>query len=216
MNFLENISIFDIVVVSLVVILGLKGLFRGFTKEFFALVGIIGGVFVASRLSSDAGEILNNMIPMENENTILLAGFVVSLVLFWILAYVIGSILAQVFKMSGLGIFDRLLGFIFGSGKIFLLFSIISYAVTQVQIINDNLAPKLENSIVFPLLKDTGSYIIQLDTSGFQEEVTLKLDGVVDSTKESIQEISKEELEKKATELKEQLTEQIEGENSEK
>jgi len=215
-NFLENISIFDIVVVSLVVILGLKGLFRGFTKEFFGLVGIIGGVFVASRLSIDTGEIVNSMIPMQNENTILLVGFIVALVLFWIFAYIIGTILSQVFKMSGLGIFDRLLGFVFGAGKIFLLFAIISYAVSQVQIINDNLAPKLENSVVFPLLKDTGSYIIQLDTGDFQEEVTEKFDGVVDSTKESIQEISKEEIEKKATELKDQLTEQLEGENSEK
>ena len=74
--------------------------------------------------------------------------------------------------------------------------------------INDNLAPKLETSIVFPLLKETGSYIIQLDTSGFQEEVTKKLDVVVDSTKDNIEEISKEAkviAEDKALEIKEQL-----------
>jgi len=205
---LENINLFDIIVVALITILGLKGLFRGFTKEFFALVGIVGGVFVASRLSKDSGEIVNSIIPMQNDNTILLAGFIVSLVIFWIIAYIIGSALAKVFKMSGLGIFDRLLGFVFGAGKIFLLFAIISYAVSQVKMINDNLAPKLETSIVFPILKETGNYIIQLDTSGFQEEVTKKLDVVVDATKESIEEISKEELEKKALELKKQLEEQ--------
>ena len=205
---MENINLFDIIVVALITILGLKGLFRGFTKEFFALVGIVGGVFVASRLSKDSGEIVNSIIPMQNDNTILLAGFIVSLVIFWIIAYIIGSALAKVFKMSGLGIFDRLLGFVFGAGKIFLLFAIISYAVSQVKMINDNLAPKLETSIVFPILKETGNYIIQLDTSGFQEEVTKKLDVVVDATKESIEEISKEELEKKALELKKQLEEQ--------
>jgi len=205
---LENINLFDIIVVALITILGLKGLFRGFTKEFFALVGIVGGVFVASRLSKDSGEIVNSIIPMQNDNTILLAGFIVSLVIFWIIAYIVGSALAKVFKMSGLGIFDRLLGFVFGAGKIFLLFAIISYAVSQVKMINDNLAPKLETSIVFPILKETGNYIIQLDTSGFQEEVTKKLDVVVDATKESIEEISKEELEKKALELKKQLEEQ--------
>jgi len=208
----EDINIFDLIVVALITILGLKGLFRGFTKEFFALVGIVGGVFIASRLSNDTGEIINSIIPMQNDNTILLAGFVSSLVVFWIIAYIVGSGLAKVFKMSGLGIFDRILGFAFGAGKIFLLFSIISYAVTQVKMINDNLAPKLETSIVFPILQETGSYIIQLDTSGFQEEVTKQLDVVVDATKESIEEISKEELEKKAIELKKQL----EGQNSEK
>jgi len=209
---LENINIFDLVVISLVVILGLKGLFRGFTKEFFALVGIVGGVFVASRVSSEVGDIINGIIPMENENTILLAGFVVALILFWIVAYIAGSTLEKIFKMSGLGVFDRILGFAFGAGKIFLLFSIIAYATSQVKIIDDNLAPKLETSIAFPILKETGAYIIKLDTSGFQEEVTKKLDDVVDATKETVTEISKEELEKKAIELKEQL----EGVNSEK
>ena len=202
---MENINIFDLVIIALVTILGLKGLFRGFIKEFFALVGIVGGVFIASRLSNDTGDIINSIIPMENENTILLAGFVVALVIFWIIAYLLGAILEKVFKMSGLGIFDRILGFIFGAGKIFLLFAIIAYAMSQVKMINDNLEPRLETSIVFPLLKDTGSYIIQLDTSGFQDTVTEQFDGVVDATKESIQEISKEEIDKKIVEVKEEL-----------
>jgi len=205
----EDINIFDLVVAALITILGLKGLFRGFTKEFFALVGIVGGVFVASRLSQNAGEIVNNIIPMENENTVLLVGFVSALVLFWIIAYILGAILSKVFDMSGLGIFDRLLGFAFGAGKIFLLFSIIAYAITQVKIINDNLAPKLESSIVFPLMKQTGAYIIKLDTSIFQEEVNSQLDTVVEKTKKSIVDISKEEIEKQAEELKNQLEGQI-------
>jgi len=208
---LENVNIFDLVVIALVTILGLKGLFRGFTKEFFALVGIVGGVFVASRISADAGAIVNGIIPMDNENTTLLAGFVAALVVFWIIAYLVGATLSKVFKMSGLGIFDRILGFVFGAGKIFLLFSIIAYAASQVTIINDNLAPKLEKSTVFPLLKETGAYIIKLDTNELQEEVTKQLDDVVEATKETVTEISQKELEKKAVELKEQL----EGEKNE-
>jgi len=208
---LENVNIFDLVVIALVTILGLKGLFRGFTKEFFALVGIVGGVFVASRVSADAGAIVNGIIPMDNENTTLLAGFVAALVVFWIIAYLVGATLSKVFKMSGLGIFDRILGFVFGAGKIFLLFSIIAYAASQVTIINDNLAPKLEKSTVFPLLKETGAYIIKLDTNELQEEVTKQLDDVVEATKETVTEISQKELEKKAVELKEQL----EGEKNE-
>jgi len=209
---LENINIFDLVVVALITVLGLKGLFRGFIKEFFALVGIIGGVFVASRLSNEAGEIVNNIIPMQNENTILLAGFVSSLIVFWIIAYLLGSIFSKVLQMSGLDILDRILGFIFGAGKIFLLFSIISYAVSQVKMINDNLAPKLETSIVFPILQKTGNYIVKLDTSGFQEDVTEKLDVVVDVTKDNIKKIAQDEIDRKATEFKNQ----IEGSDDEK
>lgn len=204
---MENLAVLDIIVIALIVILGLKGLFRGLIKELFGLVGIVGGVFVASRLAKDAGYLINGLIPMSNENTILLVGFIASLIVFWILAYLLGIILQKIFDASGLGVFDRLLGFLFGAGKIFLLFSIIAYAVSQVKVINDNLAPKVQKSIMFPLLKDTGSYIIKLDTTKLQSDVNKQINNVVNSTKETIQEVSQQELKKKTDELQKQLLE---------
>lgn len=206
---MENINLFDIIVITLVVVLGLKGLFRGLIKELFGIIGIVGGVFIASRLAKSIGDVTNTIIPMENENTILLVGFVVSIVVFWILAYMVGTILEKVFEASGLGVFDRIFGFAFGAGKIFLLFAIIAYAVSQVKMVNDNLQPKLKDSIMFPLLTSAGSYIIKLDTSDFQSKVTQKLDVVVDSAKDTIEELSKEELAKRAQELKKQLEESV-------
>jgi membrane protein required for colicin V production len=206
---LENINYFDIIVIALIIILGLKGLMRGFIKELFGLIGIVGGVFVASRLAKDAGEIIQGFIPMDNENTILLAGFIAALVLFWIVAYLLGMILEKVFEASGLGIFNRLFGFIFGAGKIFLLFSIIAYAVTGVKVVYGKLEPKLQNSIVFPILVDTGGYIIKLDTSKLQNKVKKQLGEAVDTTKKTIDEISTDEMQKKAKELEKQLKETI-------
>ena len=46
---------------------------------------------------------------------------------------------SKVFSVSGLGIFDRIFGFAFGAGKIFLLFAIISYA-KGLSILNVNLS----------------------------------------------------------------------------
>ncbi len=202
---MENVNLLDIIVIALVTLLGLKGLFKGFTKEFFGLVGIIGGVFVASRVAKDAGDIINGMIPMNNENTILLAGFIASLVLFWIIAFTLGTLFAKVLDLSGLGVFDKLFGFLFGAGKIFLIFSIIAYAVTQVKVINDNLKPKVKDSMVFPLLVETGKYIIKLDTSGLN--VGENIDKAVNSTKETMKELSEKEVEKRSKELVKQLEE---------
>jgi len=44
---MENLNYFDIVVLGLVVLLGLKGFLRGFIKEAFAFIGIVGGFFIA-------------------------------------------------------------------------------------------------------------------------------------------------------------------------
>lgn len=204
---MENINFFDVIVITLIIILGLKGLFRGFIKELFALIGIIGGVFIASRLAKNVGEIVNSIIPIDNEHTILLVGFIVAIVVFWLIAYLLGIVLEKIFSVSGLGIFDRVFGFLFGAGKIFLLFSVIAYAASQVKMINDNIEIKMKDSIVYPILKSSGSYIIKLDTTNLQNQVSDKFNGVVESAKQTLKEASKQELEKKAIELKKQLEE---------
>ena len=204
---MENINTFDMIVAPLILILGFKGLLRGFIKEFFAIVGIVGGVFIASRVALNIGQLVNSIFPMQNENTMLLSGFVVALLIFWFVAYLVGVLLAKLFVISGLGIFDKILGFAFGASKIFLLFAIISYSVSQVKMINDNLEPKVKDSILFPYLKQAGGYIIKLDASHFQSTVTKHLDKVVDTTTKKIKELSKKELEKRAKELQKQLKE---------
>ena len=205
---MEDFNIFDIIVASLITLLGLKGLFRGFIKEFFALFGIVGGVFVASRVSAQVGEIVDKIIPFDNNNTMLLVGFVVSLICFWILAYLVGIILSKVFSLSGLGIFDKALGFVFGASKVFLLFSMIAFAVSSIESINNKLKVKLADSIVFPILKDTGAYIIKLDTTELESGVSKHVNSAIEATKETLEDISTDAIKEKLEEIKKEIKEQ--------
>lgn len=168
---MQDFTIFDMVIVSITVLLGLKGLFRGFIKEVFGLVGIIGGIFVASRMATEIGNIIAPILALENVATIKLIGFVLGLIGFWVVVYVAGIILSKIFAASGLGIFDRILGFIFGGAKIFLIFSVITYALFQVQSFRELMNKKVSNSIVFPFLVETGGFIVKLDASDFVKKV---------------------------------------------
>ncbi len=168
---MQSFTVFDIVIVSITVLLGLKGLLRGFIKEVFGLVGIIGGIFVASRMAAEIGNAVAPLLALENNATIKLIGFILGLVLFWAIVYVLGIILSKMFSASGLGFFDRILGFLFGSAKIFFIFSIIAYALFQVQSFKDLMNNKISDSITFPLLVQTGSFIVKLDASDFVKKV---------------------------------------------
>ena len=183
---MENINLFDIIILSLVALLGLKGLLRGFIKEIFALIGLIGGVFIASRIALEVGEVVDGVIPMSNNNTVLLVGFIVALIGIWIIAYIAGTILSKIFSLSGLGIFDRLLGFAFGAGKVFLLFSIIIYAAFQIEVFKNKLNDKLSDSFMLPILYDAGNFIIKLDTVELTDKVTNGIDKAIETTKETI------------------------------
>lgn len=190
---MQDFAVFDLIIIAITLILGLKGLFRGLIKEVFGIIGIIGAIFVASRISKEVGDLIAPILVLENEATIKLIGFVVSLVGVWIVVYSAGVIVSKIFSASGLGIIDRIFGFVFGAAKIFLIFSVIAYALYQVQSFKKVIDEKFATSIVMPHLISVGSYIIKLDTStisnGFDKAVnTVKESPVVKDTTSTIKE----------------------------
>ena len=178
---MQSFAIFDLIILSITLILGLKGLFRGLIKEVFGIIGIIGAIFVASRISKEIGDLIAPILVLENEATIKLIGFVTALVAVWLVVYSAGVIVSKIFAASGLGIVDRIFGFVFGAAKIFLIFSVIAYALYQVQSFKKVIDEKFADSIVMPHLISVGSYIIKLDTA----TITNSIDKVVDGAKDS-------------------------------
>ena len=178
---MQDFAIFDLIILSITLILGLKGLFRGLIKEVFGIIGIIGAIFVASRISKEIGDLIAPILVLENEATIKLIGFIVALVAVWLVVYSAGVIVSKIFAASGLGIVDRIFGFVFGAAKIFLIFSVIAYALYQVQSFKKVIDEKFADSIVMPHLISVGSYIIKLDTA----TITNSIDKVVDGAKDS-------------------------------
>ena len=181
---MQDLNIFDIVIIGITLVLGLKGLFRGLIKEVFGIVGIIGAIFVASRTAADIGNVIAPFLALENESTIKLIGFIVGLIGFWLIVYALGIIISKILSASGLGLFDRIFGFIFGAAKVFLIFSVIAYALYQVQSFKNVIDEKSSNSIVIPHLISVGSYIIKLDTNKISSNIEKTMDTVVDNTKE--------------------------------
>ena len=110
---MQDLSIFDLVIVAITFILGLKGLFKGFIKEVFGIIGIIGAIFVASRISNEVGDAIAPILAIQSEATIKLIGFVIALVGFWLIVYICGTIISKIFAASGLGIIDIFLSSIF-------------------------------------------------------------------------------------------------------
>lgn len=205
---MQDIAIFDIVVIAVTLLLGIKGLFRGFIKEVFGLIGIIGGIFVASRLATTVGEMIAPILALKNESSIQLMGFIAGLIAFWIVAYLLGLILSKIFSLSGLGMVDKLLGFVFGAFKVFLIFSIIIYAISQIQTIKEKLDASIGNTMTYPILVAGGSYIIKLDKQVSSSEVKKSVDSAIEKSKETVSEMAKETIEKNLETMKDKALEQ--------
>lgn len=163
---------FDIIVGAIILLLGLKGILNGFFKEVFALIGIIGGIFVASRAGDEVGHYLSNMIfKFSNESAIDFTGFLVTLAAFWALMILIGFTFKKLSSLSGLGPIDRILGFVVGASKFFLIASVITYAVYNIKAIRTTLDSSLKTSVLFPVLLETGKYIMKIDPTEISNDI---------------------------------------------
>jgi len=161
-----DFNYFDVVIAAIVLLLAIKGFMHGFIKEVFGLLGLIGGVYFASRLAGTAADFIDkNFFHLDNVALLKLIGFLAILIIVWLGASILGSILSKLTSASGLGFLNRLFGFILGGGKYFLIFALIVTALSNVSLIKDNLEKHVQNSILYPYLKKAGSYIINLNPS---------------------------------------------------
>ena len=163
---MENVSLLDLISLALIAFLGIKGFFRGFVKETFGLIGIIGGIYIASRYAQPVGEYLDlHLLHLENKGSLYLIGFIGSLIGFWAVAAMMGTMLGKLVSSSGLGIVDKILGFGVGGAKVFLIFSIIIYVLTSIPMFKSSVENVFEGSMMYPYFTQVGAQIVKLDPS---------------------------------------------------
>lgn len=168
-----DLNYFDVAVGSIVLLLGLKGLLNGFSKELFGLIGIVGGLFVASHVGGVLGKFLNDtLFNFETAAAINLIGFVFTVGIFWLFMVALGAGFKRLSSLSGLGSLDRILGFAVGASKFFFILSVIIYALFSVTAIRENFGEKMKNSIFFEPMMATGNFILHIET----DDVTSLMD----------------------------------------
>jgi membrane protein required for colicin V production len=190
---------FDLVASVIILFLGLKGVMNGFFKELFGLLGIIGGIFLASRIGDSVGQKLSDLIfNFQNEAGVNFSGFLITLITFWMLMLMVGYVFKKLSSLSGLGIIDKILGFAFGASKFFLIASIIAYATYNIKAIRSGLDSASNNSIIFPIMVETGGYIMKIDHTGISDSINQGIDEttqvIVDKIDEEVTSATQEKL----------------------
>jgi membrane protein required for colicin V production len=197
---------FDIVVGVIVLLLGLKGIINGFFKELFGLIGIIGGIYIASRFGAEVGGIVSDAIfHFDNQSAKTFTGFVLTLIAFWTAMVIVGLTFKKISSASGLGPIDKLFGFIVGSGKFFLIASVIFFALNNIKAIQTNLEPLMKESILYPILIETGDIIMHIDPT----EVSSDISESINEGADKIKSITQEKINDKAKEMMDDVKENM-------
>lgn len=193
---------FDLIAATIILLLGLKGIINGFFKELFGLIGIIGGIFIASRVGDQVGQYLSDTIfHFASTSAIQFTGFLFTLVLFWVAMIIVGFVFKKLSSLSGLGPVDKLFGFILGSGKFFLIASVIAFAIYNIQALRSTLDSSLKNSILFPVLVETGKYIMKIDPVVVENDLNQTITNTTDSLKQNIEQNVQNSIKEKTQEM---------------
>ena len=198
-----ELNYFDIVASSIILLLGLKGIVNGFFKEVFGLIGIVGGIFVASRLGDEVGLTLSDLIfKFENSAAVSFTGFLATLAVFWFLMIILGFIFKKFSHISGLGPLDRIFGFIFGASKFFLIAAVIAHAAYNIKAIKTTVDSSMQNSSLFPVLVETGSIIMKLDPVNISEDINATVNSMQEKVATTIANETEETLKQNTTAIK--------------
>ena len=184
-----DLNYFDLIAAIIILLLGLKGILNGFFKEIFGLIGIVGGIFIASRVGNEVGAYLNELIfHFTSDAAVTFLGFLTTLALFWLLMVLVGTIFKKLTLLSGLGALDKVLGFVFGASKFFLIASVIAHAAYNIQAVKSSLESTLKTSILFPIMVETGKFIIKMDPVTTPEKINSSTRKQIDEIQQKLKE----------------------------
>jgi membrane protein required for colicin V production len=201
---------FDIIVSVVILFLGLKGIINGFFKELFGLLGIIGGIFIASRVGDDVGEYLSDLIfNFSSHAAVTFTGFLVTLAVIWLFMVVVGMLFKKLSSMSGLGIFDRILGFVFGASKFFLIAAVIAFSVYNIKAMRSTIDSTMKNSFMFPILVETGNFIMKIDPAEISDDVNETINDTIEDSKEAIKDTVDDVVESETAKIVKETKEEI-------
>jgi len=157
-----DFSMLDMIIVGLIFFLSLKGIVNGFVKELFNFIGLVGGVYFASRMNDSIGQLINtNIFPIEHEPALKLVGFIAVFIVIWVVSNLVSSIFEKALP-EGVDFFSRILGYVLTIVRYIAIFAIIIVSLHNVEIIANKLKKHSDGSQIIPTLNEVGVDLLNM------------------------------------------------------
>lgn len=147
-------SVFDIVVISLLLISAILGFKNGFVKQLFGLLAVFLGVYCAFKFSGLISSLIQKLITVD-PLTLSVVAFILIMILVWIGVVFLGKLLNSMVKLAALAFINRLLGLLFATIQTLFIISAMVYAfsyleVSKEQAVNNELS---KSKLYQPMLR---------------------------------------------------------------
>ena len=153
-----DVNWLDIILIFSMLVSGLLALTQGFIKEILSLIGWVISFISVTALMPDAGKFLRPFVESESLSDLITIGliFLVTLMI-WRVA---SLLIVKLFKITSISYIDRILGFIFGVFRIYILASII-FAVFVLPIDNLDRPKYVKSSNISPIIEKSTNRLLK-------------------------------------------------------
>jgi membrane protein required for colicin V production len=117
-------SVLDIALLALLILGLVRGFMRGFFVEVASVLALIAGIYGAFHFSNFAASFLEEKVDW-NENTVNIVAFATTFVIIVLVIALAGKALTKIADFAMLGLFNKILGALFGGLKVALILSVI-------------------------------------------------------------------------------------------
>lgn len=153
----------DLVIVSIVVLSGIASLRTGFLREALGLIGLILGVFLASRFYATGAGYLANLIP--DPDVAKIVSFLLIWLCIWIGAVLLAGMGRQALDWMSMSWVDVLLGAAYGIARGLAIVLVLLVLFTRYPIFG--ILNAIRASVLGPLLLKGLDFLLQLVLSKF-------------------------------------------------
>ena len=154
----------DFVLIGIIFISALISLFRGFVREAMSLVTWALAIWIALSFAESLAALLPEGI--ESPTIRLIIGFVVLFVAVLIIGSLIGALLYQLVKSTGISGTDRMLGMLFGAARGVLVLALL-VILAKADVLPLEEEDWWQASQVRPYIEPIADYILQILPSDF-------------------------------------------------
>ena len=148
--------------ISIFLIYGfIKGLYKGFIIEIASVIGLLLGIYLATQYSVDLSNyLISKQFFSWKEDYVIIISNVILFILTILIVSILGKVATKLVKLVALGLFNKILGSVFGLLKNILILVIVIFvfdlANNSLKIIEQD---KLELSIYYKPLNELSSFI---------------------------------------------------------
>jgi len=152
----------DIVIALILAFFAFNGLRHGFIHEIARIISLVGGFICASKFN---GEVQPFLAPyISNETLIVTASYLIVFTIVVIVISLIAQVVQKFFELIILGWLNRLLGFLLGVIKGFLIVSLMIFIIQAIPLEigdDDSIRTRLENeSVMYQICNNVKETVI--------------------------------------------------------